>query len=136
MEIIDSPSAMANALATFQDPWLKRRLSDYRDRLSEADCDVGELGPVIVVDAGDTLLAIEQAANLSLSDAPEYCDHRNGGAELAYVTDDYGAGMVLLVPDLHNIDPALLAIVRAHARTAFLHHDHADQPKGQREQRP
>jgi len=52
------------------------------------------------------------------------------------VTDDYGAGAVLLLPDLHMIDPALLAIVRAHAPSAFPQHDHADQPKGQHEQRP
>jgi len=45
MKIIDSPTAMAHALVTFQDPWLRRRLSDYRDRLIKADCEVGDLGP-------------------------------------------------------------------------------------------
>lgn len=134
MTIIETPSAMARALATFQDPWLKLRLSQYRDRLLEADCEVGDLGPVIVADPGDTLAAVEQAAGASLSVRPEYCEADHSGYELAYVTDDFGAGAVLLVPGRDDIDPALLETVRAHALTASTHHDHADQPEGQHEE--
>jgi len=123
MEIINSNSVMARALATYHNPWLKRRLSDYRDRLQEADCEVGELGPIVVVEPGDTLEAIETATGVADLDSREYCEGDHGWYELAFVTGQDGGGAVLLVPDRDGIDPALLAIVRS-------------QPRAKHEQRP
>lgn len=98
-------------------PWMLRRLEQYRDRLQEADCDVGELGPVIIVDSGDTLAAIEKAAGVILGgDAePEVAILDHGWAEIVFVTSDDGSGAVILVPDSEDIDPDLLAIVRTYA---------------------
>ncbi|KQM13897.1 hypothetical protein ASE49_12755 [Novosphingobium sp. Leaf2] len=108
---------MARALATYLNPWLLRRLVLYRDRLHEAGSDVGELGPVIIVDPGDTLQDIEKAAGIAIGGDPdmEVCVLDNGWAELVFVTSDDGSGAVILIPDREGIDPDLLAIVRTHA---------------------
>ena len=117
MEIINTPEAMTRALAAYMNPWLLRRLEQHRDRLHEADCDVGELGPVIIVDPGDTLAAIEKAAGVIIGgDAePEVAILDHGWAEIVFVTSDDGSGAVILIPDREDIDPDLLAIVRTHA---------------------
>jgi hypothetical protein len=117
MHIINIPEAMACASATYMNPWLLRRLEQYRDRLQEAECDVGELGPVIIVDRGDTLAAIEKAAGVIIGgDAePEVAILDHGWAEIVFVTSDDGSGAVILIPDRADIDPDLLAIVRTYA---------------------
>ncbi|NYT40781.1 hypothetical protein HZY97_08440 [Sphingomonas sp. R-74633] len=130
MEIIDTPAAMANALATYINPSLRRRLARYGKRLDEAGCGVGELGPLLVIVAGDQLEAIEQAAGIPIATnlvdgarfpdpayvpSWEYCEADQGWYEVAYVTSDDGSGAVLLIPDRDGIDPTLIAIIRAFA---------------------
>jgi hypothetical protein len=117
MEIIDTPEAMANALATHRNPWLLRRLVLYQSTLQEAECEIGELGPVIIVDPGDTAKAIEQAAGVDLSGEPtwESCMIDHDWCELVFVTSDDGGGVVTLIPNRDDIDPTLRAIIRNHA---------------------
>lgn len=113
MHIIDAPDAMAHALASILNPWLSRRLVLWRDRLAEADCPVGDLGPLIIVEPGDTLVAIEQAASVTIApDAWEYCDRDHGWCEIVVVTGDDGSGAVFLIPDHDDLDADLLRIIR------------------------
>lgn len=117
MEIIDTPEAIATALATYRNPWLLRRLVLYQANLQEAECEIGELGPVIIVDPTDTATAIEQAAGVELSGDPtwESCIIDHGWCEVVFVTSDDGSGAVILMPDRNDIDPTLQAIIRTHA---------------------
>ena len=88
---------------------------------------VGDLGPIVVVDTGDTLAAVEQAAGLPIATnlvdglsfpdpdfmpSWEWCQEDHGWFEALYVTSDDGSGAVLYVPDRDGIDPTLRAIVR------------------------
>jgi len=132
MTFIETPEALARALATYRNPWLVKRLVLYRDRLADAECEVGDLGPVIVVEPGDTLVSIEDAAGFPFADAPEYCACDHGWCELAYVTGDDGSGLVLLVPEREGMDPALLAIVRTHAVDMAVTDVADDQPPANR----
>lgn len=117
MKIINTPEAMTTALATYRDPALLRRLVLYQDNLQEAECDIGELGPVIIVDPTDTADVIEQAAGVDLTGDPawESCIIDDGCCELVFVISDDGSGAVILIPDHESIDLALLAIIRIHA---------------------
>lgn len=117
MNIIDSPKAMASALATYRNPGLLRRLVLYQTNLQEAECEIGELGPVIIADPADTADAIEKAAGVDFTADPawESCIIDDGWYELVIVTSDDGSGAVILIPDRGDIDPALQAITRTHA---------------------
>lgn len=117
MHIIDTPEAMASALATFRNPWLLRRLVLYQANLQEAECEVGELGPVLIIDPTDTLDDIEQAAGVGLGGEPlwESCIVDHGWGELVFVTSDDGSGAVILIPDREGIAPALRQLIQAHA---------------------
>lgn len=128
MTIIETPEAMARATCN---PWLRKRLALYAERLAEAGCSVGELGPVIIVEPGDTLSAIERAGGIVIGTnlvdglafpdpgfVPnwEACNGDHGWYEIAFVSGDDGGGAVLFVPDRDGIDPALLAIIHAFAQ--------------------
>jgi len=130
MLIIDTPSAMTRAIATTNNPWLRRRLLLRRDQLFDADCLVGDLGPLIVVLPGDTLADVERAAGLPIATnlvdgavfpAPDYmpsweaCERDHGWYEITYVLSDDGSGAVIFLPDRDGVDPTLRAIARAHA---------------------
>ncbi len=120
MEVIDTPEAMANALATYRNLGLLHRLVLYQSNLQEAECEIGELGPVIIVDPADTADAIEEAAGVDLTGDPawESCIIKHGWGEIVFVLSDDGSGAVILIPDHDGIDPALLAIIRTHAYAA------------------
>ncbi len=120
MILIDSPEAMANALATYPDPGLLRRLVLYQSNLQEAECEVGELGPVFILGIEDSVIAVEQAAGVDLSGDPmwESCIIAHGWCEIVFILSDDGSGAVILFPDHDGIDPALQAIIRTHASAA------------------
>lgn len=136
--ITDAPS-MTRILATTLNPWLKHVLALRQIQLLEADVEIGELGPIIIVEPGDALPAIERTAGLPISmnlvdgatwPSPDFAPNwewcrrsKNGWAEAAFVLSDDGAGAVLFVPDREGVDPTLLAIIRA-----FADRDSADQP--------
>lgn len=120
MLIIDSPPAFARALDSPIDTALKRFLTARRDQqLDDA--------LFIIVQPGDNLEAIEQAAGFpiatNLADGAvfpdpefvpswEWMQPHEGWHEIVYILSDDGRGAVLLVPRGDDIDPTLLAIVR------------------------
>ena len=127
MLIIDTPLAMARAKQTLLNPWLRRRLALRERQVFDAGCRVGDLGPIVVVQTGDTLAAVEAAAGLPIATnlvdgatwpSPdfvpsfEWAEQDHGWHELVYVTSDDGSGAVVLVPDRDGIDPTLRAIVQ------------------------
>ena len=129
MTIIDSSQAMARVLASTPDPWLKQMLTLRRDQHREADCDLGDLGPIVIVEPGDALSAIEQAAGVPIATnlvdgitfpdpafmpSWEFCEAHQGWHEIVYVTCDDGSGAVLFVPDRDGIDATLMAIIHAY----------------------
>lgn len=132
MLIIDTPLAMARAVATIRNPWLRCRLLVRNDQLFDAECVVGDLGPIVVVESGDTLADIERAAGVPIATnlvdgavfpgpafmpSWEACEGEHGWYEITYVTSDDGGGAVIFLPDRDGIDPTLRAIVQAHADT-------------------
>ncbi len=120
MNIIDSPEAMAGALATYRNLGLLHRLVLYQSNLQEAECEIGELGRVIIVDPADTADVVEEAAGVDLTGDPawESCIVADAWCEVVFVTSDDGSGVVILFPDRGGIDPALQAIIRTHASAA------------------
>ena len=130
MLIIDTPLTMANAVATILNPWLRDHLILRREQLFDAECEVGDLGPIIVVDAADALSSIERAAGVPIATNlvdgavfpdPEYmpswetCYGDHGWYEITYVTSDDGGGAIIFVPDREGIDTTLRAIVQTYA---------------------
>lgn len=128
--IIDNPLAMARAIAATRNFWLRHRLSLRNDQLFDAECVVGDLGPIIIVETGDALAEVERAAGVPIATnlvdcavypAPDYvpswetCERDHGWYEITYVTSDDGSGAVIFLPDRVGIDPTLRAIVHAYA---------------------
>ena len=113
MHIIDSNAAMAHVLAITLNPWLRRRLLLHREQHREAGCDIGELGPILLIEPGDSLASIEQAAGTTVASGWEYHQADHGWHEFVFVTSDDGAGAVLFIPDRDDMDAALLAIISA-----------------------
>ena len=128
MIIVQSTAAMALALTALGDDQVKELLALRRDQLlSNYAGDLGEIAHFIVVEPGDTLAAIEHAAavpfatNLSdgtrLGDADftdnfEHATDHGGWFEAVMVLNDDGFALVLFIPDLPTVDPALLAIIQ------------------------
>ncbi|PZU08517.1 hypothetical protein [Sphingomonas sp.] len=138
MQIITDAQSMARAIATALNPWLKHMLALRSIQLLEADIEIGELGPFIIVEPGDGLAAVETAAGIpiatNLVDGAAWPDpdfvpnwewvrSDHGWREIVFVTSDAGGGAILFVPDREGIDPTLLAIIRA-----FADRDTAEQP--------
>ncbi|MCU6453932.1 hypothetical protein LPN01_07565 [Sphingomonas sp. A2-49] len=121
---------MTMALNSLLDPDLRRLLIERRDQLLGYDgYDLGELAHIIVAQNGDGLAAIEAeagvpiATNLVTGDQLgqpdfepcfEYVERHGGWLEAVLVLDDSGFGIVLLVPDRIDTDPALLGMLRRH----------------------
>ncbi len=96
-----------------------------------------ELVELLVVEAGDSVAAIEQATGfpilISLDDLPfdhpdftppfeimeEHRYEQYRFYELYYVASDSGAGTTIIVPDEKNNDANLLAMCRSFATTAM-----------------
>jgi hypothetical protein len=123
---------MADAKATLMNPWLKRRLVLRDNQLFNADCRVGDLGPILIVQSNDTLEDVERAAgvpiatnlvdgaifpHVNFTPSWETCEGDHGWYEITYVTSDDGSGVVIFVPDRDGIDATLRAIVLKYADT-------------------
>lgn len=132
MITIRSTADMARALASPLDAHLLQLLALRREQLLEHDgYDLAELAHFILVEPADTLAAIETAAGIPLatniidgsklgdpgfSASFEYVERHSGAwFEAVTIVSDDGFGIVLLVPDRPDIDPALLGLVRDHA---------------------
>lgn len=128
---IRSSADMARALALPLDPDLLELLALRRDQLLEHDgYDLGELAHFLVAEPTDTVTAIEGVMGVPLAtnlvdDSKygepgftanfEYVERHGAWFEAVMVVSDDGFGIVLLVPDRPDIDPALLGLVRDHA---------------------
>lgn len=128
---IRSSADMARALALPLDPDLIELLALRRDQLLEHDgYDLGELAHFLVAEPADTVTAIEGVVGVPLAtnfvdDSKygepgftanfEYVERHGAWFEAVTIVSDDGFGIVLLVPDRPDIDPALLGLVRGHA---------------------
>lgn len=127
---IRSDAEMADALNCLLDPELRCLLTSRRDQLLEYDgYDLGDLVHIIVVQAGDALPEIEAEAGVPLATnlvtgarlgeeefepSFEYVERHGCWLEAVLILSDDGFGVVLLVPDRIDSDPALLALLRRH----------------------
>lgn len=128
---IKSTADMAATLDTLLDPDLRRLLTDRSDQLLEYDgYDLGELVHIVVAQRDDTLAAVEAAAGVPLATnlvtgarlgdedfepCFEFVERHGGWLEAVLILSDDGFGVVLLVADQIDTDPALLALLRRHA---------------------
>lgn len=130
MKIIDSPEAMARALASPLDPLLDRVLRLRFAQLQHDGLNPFDLATFTIIDPGDRLADVEAGLKLpiatNLVDGSHYGDpdfvpstewiaDHGGLFEMVYVLSDDGAGVVILVPDRPDIDPALLTLCRTYA---------------------
>jgi hypothetical protein len=87
-------------------------------RLLALRADLIDLAIFVIVDPSDSLGSIETAAGFPINDAfPPWewvLDH-GGVFEAPIITSDDGSGIVLIVPDSDDIDPALLTMLRNNA---------------------
>lgn len=120
MLIIDSSEAMARALDQPIDQDLKRLLALRRDQLlndTGGGCDLRELALFVVVEPGDSLPAIEEAAGYPVvtDGGFEWVERHERWFEAVTILSDDGFGTVLLVPDEQGVDATLLAQLREEA---------------------
>lgn len=109
MLIIDTPEA------------LSRPLPNYARHILDLRRDLIDLATFVIVGAGDTRQAVEDAAGFPIDhdDPPwEWVLDHGGTFEAPIITSDDGSGVVLIVPDDDTIDPTLRAILRDHAEPA------------------
>jgi hypothetical protein len=76
-----------------------------------------DLARVLIPQSGDTMADVEKAIGLPLTAWECVLDH-GGLYEAPFVLDDYGHGILLLVPDEEGIDPSLLSACRSNAQPA------------------
>ena len=127
---IRDSQTMEFALSCPLDPLLKQLLLKRLDMLSEfSDFDLSELAHFVIVEPGDTLATIE--AELSFSpfvnfvDGARYPDpaftpswewliDHGKWFELVFALSDSGFGINLLVPNRPDVNPMLLALLKAY----------------------
>lgn len=124
---IKSSADMAEALAAPLDPTVRRLLTLRRDQLLDGtDADLGEFVHFIVARRGDTLAAVEAAANFPFATNPddgtrwpvrrfvapfEYVERTGGWLEAVTVLNDDGFALVLFAADCICTDPDLLSLL-------------------------
>lgn len=112
---IMNSAALARALDSPIDPALKRLLMLRRDQLlSDTDYDLADLAHLICVEPADTTAEIEAVAGWPVISSPAFewvMDH-DGILEAPVILDDSGYGIVLMVPQVPGVDPALLSLLR------------------------
>ncbi|MBN8500956.1 MAG: hypothetical protein J0M19_07390 [Sphingomonadales bacterium] len=107
MLIIDN----AAALEAVADPNLRLILARYADMIDLATI-------YVIVGPADTQAALEQQRGRPLADWEFITAHPGGWYEIVVVTDDWGAGDVILIPDRAGTDSALLNLCRDHGECA------------------
>ena len=129
LSIRDS-AAMQRALSGPLDPDLKTILLNRLDLLSEcSDFDLSELAHFIVVEPGDSITVIEDGLGfdpfVNFVDGARYPDPaftpswewltaRGLWLDSVWALSDSGFGIVLLVPDMDDVDPELLALFKSY----------------------
>ena len=119
MVIIDNGAALSRALDSPLHTDVKRLLVLRRDQLCGQ---IDDGAHFIVIESRDSLATLETqlALPITLEGQPcfEWATDHHGLFELTFVLSDDGAAQVVLVPDAHGIDPALIALCRLHAADA------------------
>lgn len=101
----------ATALEAVADPYLRAILTRYAEMMDLATI-------YVVVGPADTQTALEQQRGRALAEW-EFIKMNSGGwYEVVIITDDWGAGDVILIPDRAGIDPTLLSLCRDNAERA------------------
>lgn len=101
----------AAALEAVANPDLRAILSRYADML--------ELATIyIVVGPADTQAALAEKRRRPLADWEFIKANLGGWFEIVIISDDWGTGDVILIPDRAGIDPALLSLCRDNAEGA------------------
>lgn len=124
INITDS-AAFARAMDSPIDSELRHLLQRRRDQLladTSDDYDLGDLVQFIAVELGDTVAAIEAAANYPLITNPAFewvADHGGWYEAVAILSDD-GFGIALFVPNNEAIDPTVLHAMRSHVLSGTL----------------
>lgn len=101
----------AAALEAVADPNLRVILLRYADMMDLATF-------YVVVGPADTQAALEQQRRRAFADWEFIKMNPGGWYETVFITDDWGAGDVILIPDRAGIDPALLTLCRNNAEGA------------------
>ena len=130
MITIRDSQTMEFALSCPLDPFLKQLLLKRLDMLSEfSDFDLSELAHFVIVEPGDTLATIEAELGFSpfvnFVDGARYPDpaftpswewliDHGPWLELVFALSDSGFGINLLVPNRPDVDPMLLALLKAY----------------------
>ena len=120
---ITNSAAWARALDSPIDLALKGLLRLRGDQLmtdTGGEYDLGDLVQFVVVGPGDTITRIEAAAGYPVVTSPafEWVAEHDGWYEAVTILSDDGFGIVLLVPDIEGVNPALLALLRSHVTPA------------------
>ena len=121
---------MEFALSCPLDPQLRMLLLKRLDMLSEfSDFDLSELAHFVIVEPGDTLATIEAELGFSpfvnFVDGARYPDpaftpnwewliDHGPWFEVVFAPSDSGFGINLLVPNRPDVDPMLLALLKAY----------------------
>lgn len=81
-------------------------------RLAAISCggefDPTELVRLVVIEPGDTLEAVNTDLAYTLTADWEACEKEGGWYALTYILSDWGEGIIVLIPDRPDIDPAFL----------------------------
>ena len=131
MIAIRDSQTMEFALSCPLDPFLKQLLLKRLDMLAEfSDFDLSELAHFVVVEPGDTIATVEAELGFSpfvnFVDGARYPDAafesswewlvaHGSWYELCYALSDSGFGIILLVPNRPDVEPALLELFDAFA---------------------
>jgi hypothetical protein len=126
MLTIRNTIALLGAIESDIDPPLRALLVQRGAQISECDDrDFGELAHMLVIQAGDTLKAVEAELGFSplvnfvdearygepdFMPSWEWIERHDGWFELAYVLSDDGFGWIVFVQDADGVDPELLAL--------------------------
>ena len=101
----------AAALEAVADPDLRAILTRYAEMMDLATI-------YVIVGPADTQTALEQHRGRPLADWEFIKVNPGGWFEVVIITDDWGAGDVILIPDRAGIDPTLLSLCCDNAEVA------------------
>jgi hypothetical protein len=112
MKIIQKLSDLDGTLPPAVEALVRERL----EMLAEFD---EELARFIIPEPGDDMAAVENELGASLSARGwEFITDHGKFWEAPFILSDDGYGLVLIVVDAPDIDPALIALCRANAESA------------------
>ena len=107
--LILTDAAINDAAIFHPDPDFRTLLSRLLAGIScDGEFDPAELVRLVVIEPGDTLEAVNTDMGYTLTPDWEARDREGGWTALTYILSDYGEGLIVLIPDRPDIDPAFL----------------------------